>query len=270
MAQTIGYEPMPQGWGASWLSVTQVSDGGSGVNTTHSFTEWRSDTVINSITYTKVYSKSMYNYGPAQFQYSGGIRQDVPQEKVYFIDNQNIEHDISFNQNISLGDTVYYPENQSDSLFEVSAIDTVSVQGNDRKKFTITTLGSSNTIEMEYICGIGYVSLWGFEWGTSMWCHSVESDLLYGEPSNPMCYLSNDELSTEQTIELSPNPTFGIITFKEAPETIQIYSLEGKHITPDFFELGNTNLDLYRLDEGIYYLLMTFDNKSIIRKVVKQ
>ena len=92
-AQTNIYHPYPQGWGATWQTEAVIG-GSGGPNYSYGAREWGGDTIINSISYTKVYDGIGLGH-----QYIGGVRQDINQEEAYFIDDQNVEHDISIRAN---------------------------------------------------------------------------------------------------------------------------------------------------------------------------
>lgn len=93
-SQTDVYHPLPIGWGATYRSTHVIGGLPRDAAYTHKYEAWGGDTIINSVTYTKVYAKSS---GGGIYAYSHEIRQDIPNEKVFFLDAGNMtELDISF------------------------------------------------------------------------------------------------------------------------------------------------------------------------------
>jgi len=95
--QTNVYQPFPLD------SAVWAREYGTNYGTTYTKETWLGDTIINSHTYTKRYNS---NYPFTLNTYGGGVRQDIPNEKVYYIDLNGIETDISVNQHLDSGDVV--------------------------------------------------------------------------------------------------------------------------------------------------------------------
>ncbi len=268
--QTNVYHPYPQSWGATWQSEHGTSGLPGGPNYSYSATEWGGDTTINSVVYTKVYD----GIG-AGHQYAGGVRQNIALEEAYFIDDQNIEHDISFNQNALIGDTIlttmltsYSP----DTLFIVNSIDSISVDGAFRKSFSIAPLDvvSSSIVEATYLSGVGFIAYSGFEWWVSLQCHSVNHNWLFGGSPNPICVLSIDELPIEFILHLFPNPTTGLINISKTPILLRLYSSDGKEVCSDKFKLYDGVLDISQCEGGVYHAHFEFDSGVVIKKIIVQ
>ena len=75
-------------------------------------------------------------------------------------------------------------------------------------------------------------------------------------------------LDIEETeISLYPNPTKSKITFSQAIEKVEVIDLTGKTI----FTFSNAKtINIESLPAGAYYLRLTNDEKTIMRKVIKQ
>ncbi len=75
-------------------------------------------------------------------------------------------------------------------------------------------------------------------------------------------------LDIEETeISLYPNPTKSKITFSQAIEKVEVIDLTGKTI----FTFSNAKtINIESLPSGAYYLRLTNDEKTIMRKVIKQ
>ena len=70
-----------------------------------------------------------------------------------------------------------------------------------------------------------------------------------------------------EEISFYPNPTNSKITFSQAIEKVEVIDLTGKTI----FTFSNANsINIESLPSGAYYLRLTNDEKTIMRKVIKQ
>ena len=68
-------------------------------------------------------------------------------------------------------------------------------------------------------------------------------------------------------IAFYPNPTSGILTFSKEIEKIEVIDNIGK-IVMRFFDTNEINIET--LPSGAYYLRMTIEDKTIMRKVIKE
>ncbi|MEE0917531.1 MAG: leucine-rich repeat domain-containing protein [Bacteroidales bacterium] len=76
-------------------------------------------------------------------------------------------------------------------------------------------------------------------------------------------------LEDAEFAELSfyPNPTSGKVTFSQAIEKIEVIDLSGK--TLQTYENAN-EINIEALPAGVYHLRMTIEDKTIMRKVIKE
>ena len=75
------------------------------------------------------------------------------------------------------------------------------------------------------------------------------------------------DVEEEQTLSFYPNPTKGELTFDRLMERIEIIDLAGK--TVGVYE-NKKQLNIETLSSGVYYLRMTIEDKTIMRKVIKE
>ena len=68
-------------------------------------------------------------------------------------------------------------------------------------------------------------------------------------------------------IAFYPNPTSGILTFSKEIEKIEVIDNIGK-VVMRFFNTNEINIET--LPSGAYYLRMTIEDKTIMRKVIKE
>lgn len=260
------YVPMPQGWSATWTYESNYADGMGGGSTTYRYYEWGGDTLINGTLYTKRYEGIGLGH-----QYIGGVRQDVANEKIFYIDTFNVEHDVSFNQHLVVGDTTIIP-NDTDSLYEVIQVDTSYFNGIPRKRFQLEALDyNSNPRNRTYEAGVGFtasstVDLGG--WWNNLVCHSVNHEWLYGSDAAPICFLGQNEVSLEETVQVYPNPTQGVVNLNLTPEHVEIFAADGRQM--HHFSLSGNQLDIRHLDLGIYLLIIQFKEGTVVKKIQKE
>ena len=76
-------------------------------------------------------------------------------------------------------------------------------------------------------------------------------------------------------IELSPNPTNGIIIVHNAPEnslSASVFDILGKKVI-DLSQISHTSsftIDLTNLLAGIYYLRFVTGNSVVVRKIIRE
>ena len=68
-------------------------------------------------------------------------------------------------------------------------------------------------------------------------------------------------------ITFYPNPTSGKVTFSKEIEKIEVIDNIGK-VVMRFFDTNEINIEA--LPAGAYYLRMTIEDKTIMRKVIKE
>ncbi len=267
--QTNIYHPLPQGWGATWHSE-HIVGGTIGPIYTYKTTMWGGDTVINSLTYTKVYNK----VGP-NLNFVGGVRQDVALEKAYFFSTiANTETDISFNQHVQIGDTTnttLVPYWGADTTFVVTDIDSISVLGSYRKRIHLEALdvNQSQTIWGTYVAGVGFISYSGWEWSWNVDCFLIENNIVIGTPQNPACVLSTPKSDENLTFTIFPNPNNGLVKLNKSPERVLIFSSDGKEVASELYSLIGNNLDVSKLENGVYFGQFIFKYGSIKKSIVK-
>lgn len=93
---------------------------------------------------------------------------------------------------------------------------------------------------------------------------------------------SQPSFSTDILVNVFPNPfseklSYNYFLRKQMPVTITLYDITGKSMSlvmktqtlPEGVHQGEINPDDYSLTPGIYYLRFTFENKVIVKKIVK-
>jgi len=275
-AQTDQYIPYPTDT-AMWYFTIQASTGPS------YYSLIMGDTAING----KVYNKFL----GGNLTYKGGIRQDIPNEKTYLIDLNDVEHDISINQHLNVGDTLKtsdaplgYPFSfGSNNFLIVESIDSLKIGEEFRKQFSFNVYENQwNEVGVcSYVCGVGFTyHLIGISSSTKLTCFTNNyPDLLIGGeqlPINPACnFLSTNEKEKQPAFQVYPNPTTDKVFVElnqgqHGPVSIKLINALGQTVRSQSFaatqqievELGSTS--------GLYVLeIETGDFKQYL-KVLKE
>ncbi|NVK65908.1 MAG: T9SS type A sorting domain-containing protein [Flavobacteriales bacterium] len=262
-AQTNVYQPYPSN-NASWTVHTVDGNTAPPVIEDWETITWTSDTTINGQTYTRVFGSS----------YMIGVRQDLPNEKTYYIDDQNVEFDASFDQSAMPGDTIvvspafvtlnsYSSTNLSDSdTTTVTSVDSVLINSTYHKTIVFTTT-NSELVNAVYICGVGFESATtSISNAFDLACYYVDGYQYWGSSTNPYCTASTLELE-EQNIKLYPNPSedhFYIdFDFSAELKEIHVLDLSGKRIKQFEVNLDESGYDVSNLPRGMYIIELMFD-----------
>lgn len=260
---------------------------------------FRGDTIINSLTYKKVYRIGLKGqqdcppykqpcwefdlpYEAESQQLVSFIREDIQARKVYNIPNVNnifcetdeyLLFDFSLEpgdmlnncvyQNILAEDTQLYPGGIVDS------IKTIEVRGQLRR--TLFTYGFYTIVGLPFETKIMIAEGLGFEnFGIFLAPLSEFSDYCEGDLGECDLLLSNDAVLVQTDITIFPNPSNGLIKVSSKLgqiKNIKAYSPFGKIRSESHW---SSSIDLNGLANGVYVLEIALDNDmKVIRKVVK-
>ncbi|MEP7170413.1 MAG: hypothetical protein ABI855_13665, partial [Bacteroidota bacterium] len=226
-AQTSVYHPFPED-SATW--VTDIFYNTCFGYCSSIFYEMKGDTIINSQSYNKIYSRYGRFYyiiwppnsvvGVDSFSacsYRGAIRQDSISEKVYFIDSTMTTDTLLYDFNLTIGDTIqsWYNKWYMPWPLIVSGIDSISINGNYHKRFNFQ--GYLTDQNMSLIEGIGWS---GELFGTNLSSALVtglscfDGNIILGEAFINECSPSLDcsisvginEQNKQKHFDLFPNP----------------------------------------------------------------
>ena len=104
-----------------------------------------------------------------------------------------------------------------------------------------------------------------YEWDSEMknWIISSESIYYYSTPTTVVNQLANEN------ILLYPNPTSGRLKIAGINNSadIDVYSING-HMLKSLQQV-NYNIDMSEFTSGVYILRIRSNNKTIVRKVIK-
>lgn len=274
-AQTSVYQPYPLD-NASWTMHTQYYDG-SGLVQNWATKNWSGDTVIGGQTYIRVFDD------PSMI----GVRQDVPNEKIYYIDDLGVEHDASFGQSAQPGDTVLLTaafKNLNmfsgagsfivDDMAVIQSVDSTIVGPIYHKVLTMNVITSGMFFEGAYICGVSCTSaLTSLSSEFDLTCYYVEGQQYLGNPLNPYCTAGVEEL-TEEKVRIYPNPSKEVF-FIESDKTaslleINLLDLTGKRVSDFNVENAEIGFDISKLPTGAYLVELVFENGISRSTLIKE
>ncbi len=222
------------------------------------------DTLINDITYSKVWTANQY--GSSNYSF---IREDLS-GKVFYLNYLEEEY-LIYDFNLILDDEIILIDmSGQENLYTVENVDTIFFSGKDRKRIT---LFNQNFGEYDYwIEGIG--SLLGLPFSgnlvidasTELLCFYQDEELLYSNPQWNSCdinLLIDDNYSKSK---IYPNPTNGKINIETQGqiEKITILDISGKII----LETTNTKIDLTKQQAGTYFVKIETKNGILTEKII--
>lgn len=289
-SQTNVYHPFPDSsvmWTGTYWYVSQ----GSGYCTVHNdYNLYISgDTTIGNYSYHKLYS-NRHNYAncppPGDYHYgiySGVLRQDIANKKIYSI--QNDADTLVYDFNLNLGDTLPVTS-LNDAIWNnyITSIDSVLVGNQYRKRFWI----SCNTFNGNYnnyvalIEGVG--STFGvfapikpneimldFSDGYELWCMSLNNQDVWPDTQNTNCdlILTIENNITDNKIFISKNPFSSETTLNSVyilkNAILTLSNSLGQEVKRIKNICGQTiTLSRDNLSGGLYFFSLTQDNKTIL------
>jgi hypothetical protein len=233
------------------------------------------DTIVNGLTYHQLfipYVRSMSTgtcgYGPVG--YSGAIREDVLQKKVYYLlAGQSVEK-LLYDFNLSIGDTVkgFLAENVFGTTLIVQGIDSILIGSNYRKRFSI-----ENCYGVKMIEGIG--STYGLiqrvpgcitdQPDFSIECFTQNGTVLFGQLSGNCELITDaDEEKTEAKLLVFPNPCNGTLKIEITSgecDNLSIFDITGRTIHQQ--EVDQSTVTISNLFPGTYFISASNNGKQI-------
>nr|MBA3971126.1 hypothetical protein [Bacteroidota bacterium] len=257
-AQTNVYHPFPND-SLVWLQELVLSDG----MPYYYINQMSGDTTIGSFLYKKLYTSNwftspFYNPSTTSVYYSGAIRQDIPNKKVYRLNTSGPEF-LLYDFDLSVGDTAHY-DASGDTIF-VAGIDSVLVNGVYHKSFTFTNAWSAmGFVPGDLIEGVGNsvgLDAWHryrFEGANNLWCFSHKSVQQYPAGSSMTCAMTvgiSDIKDGEIFLTVMPNPTSADVILSVGCD--DSYSIEVKNtIGESVFSKTNMRLTESTIDLSNY------------------
>lgn len=255
------------------------------------------DTIINNIEYSKIYHEKLDIYctdiilsGP---EYYGAIREDIPEQKVWYVPPEYPDELLYFDFSLSAGDTVTWNSwfnGGSELYLTVSEIDTITtIDGVERRRWLFDEDPYSD--ESSMIEGIGCSSglLASYEVIFEYWNYLISLNIdatpvycnnLYGcEIPTDTCTTVGIHSGYENSHLLAyPNPVIagnplaitGIPVSKNEPFTVELYDVLGNKV--DSYQSTGTNLTIVSPKIPGLYIVNLYNSafKSRIKICVEQ
>jgi len=249
------------------------------------------DTVLKGQSYKKVYfsETDLIN----QPIYIGGLRENstkqifffpyskiIPTPSAHTFPNDTSEQLLYTFENLSIG--MILPINSDKASIEVLGIDSVLIGNNYHKRFEVQ---NSMLFGPEYwIEGIGSTKellspfTYQFEWDFYTLCFSDTETVYINSPNGAdSCHYSiNIGIEENQIgqIRISPNPTSDFlrieIPFQNKTVNATIYGIQGQILLSKEFATAQTELDIRKLNSGVYYLLIRVGNNKKMTRFIKK
>jgi hypothetical protein len=263
-SQTNIYQPFPTD------SVIQTLDYQFQANHNYSCYDWLGDTLINGLHYLT---------GGGGL----GIRQDIPNEKMYYLDATAHEYDISINQHLNVNDTLAISQKTFEALgfpFDsckavVQQIDSVFMISNYHKRYWLNNFMNSGTTYVltsgSYICGVTFDFIQGFEWAYTLHCYRQNNTWWNSMP--PQFCLCDFPVKIEEfdqaadQISLNPNPSAQTIYLNLPSNSTGRYEITdtyGKNMQNGI--LPTVDINISNLTSGLYFIRFTTAKGKIYTK----
>jgi hypothetical protein len=247
------------------------------------------DTIVNGLTYHKVYQNAGYWFnscggGPGYSVYSysnsffGAYREDTMKHIYACCTSYLHSHDsLLYDFNLNVGDTLKQftvREYSNSPPVTVFSIDSLLIGSNYRKQYNLAINGDTDSwTEPSIIEGIGSteglfdIISQPFEVGSGLLCFSQNGKELWSMSSNDSCslyYLGEGIPTIEKpssTISVSPNPSNGrfIVSFSHpkrvsGSQTITIYNILGESVLKETLRStqGDNLIDMSNQPNGVY------------------
>jgi hypothetical protein len=300
--QVNKYHPFPTD-SALWLQDLQTQGCAGYCSSTR--TMQVGDTVINAVSYKRLYQQNghyqmignsgppMYTpifafgpYGP--YSYTGALRQDTLNKKVYFYPASGMNHDtLLYDFDLQINDTLpkTYLQNwmgnwSGSNVTRVLRIDSIIIDAKYRKIFLFDT--SSNSQQYSYLIeGIG--NSWGplaaydffFENGTGLACfnhNSIPNTAAVHYPYTCEGYtVGMPEVAKRHLLALCPNPATDAITVYYPGEytLVEVVDLLGAMRSSRKVNSAEVTLDLRELARGAYFVRIHTPGGILTKKFIR-
>jgi hypothetical protein len=252
------------------------------------------DTIINNLTFKKLYlfTDSVFDISTAQC--IGGLREE--NKKVYYnvetyFQGQYFERGLLCDFSLSKGDTFYYGilSEGYNSPFKVIDVDTIDINGVQRRRLSIGYSIYRDSSSYYEICkiieGIGNELGLVFNLEETIWtkseytnaslrCYEYNGELQYHQGAegcgNPFVGLSDVEIN-DISISLYPNPANESITINSDNiiNSIVIFNPLGQRIYQTKVNDKSKSIDINSLSKGIYIIGVNTDKGYIKKKLIK-
>lgn len=242
------------------------------------------DTVINALTYSKIKKLEGPNLNDVNLYptYTGAIRQDTLNQKVYVVLTDSTTEHILYDFSLQVGDTINSVlHTLANDCFgfnteTIYLIDTIQVNGNNHRVFHFQGSCTYGPNGGSYIEGIG--SSYGLLFPnmedmleSHLNCMNVNSQTYYPSASTNcvLTFIGLDELNANPTFSISPNPACNMLHISLDDNTSnqngKLLDNQGKVLKHFLLNSGENTLDINHLVSGIYFLEINGQSTKFIK-----
>ena len=241
-----------------------------------------SDTLISDTLFQKLYScDSDFNINSSSF---AGYFKSIG-NRVFFGDSsENMK--LMYDYNLAVGDTFRFnsfsnPWEQTSYVVKVVSVDTVSINGENRKRITFENFPYdewNTSIHVVWVEGIGdynYGLIW--DYGLILYCAPTGYSSIKCFSENGNSIIGNCNISTnvnflssiENDIEVYPNPFTDILKLDgiDGIFLIKIFNIQGELVFNEKTYIP-TEIYLNNLHDGIYFLEIFGKKNMYYRKLI--
>src|SRR5690554_5741326 len=244
------------------------------------------DTLINNITYKKLYEFTDIEFNPLTAIYYGGFRENSQKQVFFKGERYNNNNEIMlYDFSLSAGDTFNLPYNNEPSYFEIVAIDTLIYSGIPRRKFTIRNIPEFSFAPQYsfWIEGIGnYEGLIQLPrvYAVDNWlitrCYIHNGDLLYSNYSHggndciiPLMGIESIVEDNSITLYLNLSNSEINISSENIINSIEIFNSFGQRVYQSMVNSTEKVIDISSFANGVYILGVNTENGVIREKIIK-
>jgi|GEM_PF-4375615 len=282
------YTPFPDS-NATWQAYTWDLSNSNGPPvsppTTKDIYTFGKDTIVNGLTYRKLYDVGTF---------IGGLRQDIANKKVYYLSIYHSAHTgkdtlvdtLLYNFNLKVGDTLpqsYLYDSAKSGIITITSIDSQLVGSTYYRRFNTnsTVLLNNGGIAYALLEGIG--NIFGLFFNAPVGSESMaiscfNQNALYSDfggsyycgsiPAGNM-----PPVQSLVNLQIFPNPATDVVTIQlnnSSGGNLELLDVQGSKVKQQSFSGSTTSVSLSGLNNGLYMLHIISGESNNYTKLIKQ
>lgn len=263
-----------RGWG--------VNGGGSCLEYYRTVYRFNGDTVINGNSYAQLSALEQHSFEPGFFSqnpcsysssmstfFAGGIRE--VNKQVFFFDALNGSERLLYDFNLGVGDTI--PDPSGFGTHVIDSIDSILIGTQYRKQYHLPDLWGNPFSIIEGIgsaSGLFQNSFHSISGQQGLYCYAENDISLYplvGGGCGEGLGIEDQQIR----MDIFPNPADDVLTIQSdvgPMMELEIVSSSGQIILSKSLSEETNDVDISRLESGIYFVKVAVDGKVGVQKLV--